>query len=253
MRRILFGAVSMPPYHYGGILAENPPDPGEFDAISTNIARLIRLHTLHISCAPNVTYDIWSKYQALMIKTQIVDLSSGYTHIWKNSYDNKQRNCIRYARKAGIHAYQENSDAAFDLYHSLYFKSCERWNQTRPDPKNLLHILLKEQNTPVKLWIAMYGNNAIASAVIASNERDTIYYLYGVSDEEFWKFHPNNLLIDEIIQTACKDEFQQFDMLPSGRLSGVEKFKASFGAEDVHTPEYWLPGFLPMLKRKLFA
>jgi hypothetical protein len=252
IRGIFHGLLSMPLWHYGGVLSEFPLTEKMETRIAERISREWRLHTLAISFPPGKKIAGWTPYESGTFSTHLLDISKGMTYLWDEVFDNKQRNSIRKAQRLGMEARIDKSLAAVETFYELYSKSNSRWQRSPYEPIQFFKELILPENSDVDLWMARnHEGTDVAAVIIANNGIDTAYYLYGASDESSWNECPNNLLLYESIARACKKGHRTFDFLPSGRISSVEKFKESFGARPVFATQYWLKGFMPSLKRSL--
>ena len=253
LRRFFLGMDSLPSYHYGGFLCQEPLSDDELMYMAYRINRLWSLHTLRISDDTERSLSALSAFEATRFTTQILNLSNGFTYIEKHNFDNKQRNSIRKAIRSGVSVEIDNSISSIDNFYNLYLQSCKRWGLSNHEPKNFFTKLISPNSPAVQLWSAILDGQIIACMIIANNDSDTLYYLYGASDDKKMCYCPNNLLLASVIDLACQKGYQKFDLLPSGRIPGVERFKASFGADKVSVPEYWLSGRFPRIKKTMLS
>lgn len=247
IRGTLIELISMPPYHYGGLLCSQPLDTTMMGSILRCLNRTWWLHTLIMSASPRGGMVGWESFQSNCFTSHVLDLAMGYSSIWESKFDAKQRNSIRKAQRSGLGIRKDNSDSAIASFYEMYLKSCQRWGQVQLEPRIFYDSLVRDTKI-VDLWMASKDRKDIAGVIVAHNERDTAYYLANASDETYWHYCPNNLLLASVIEDACERSLSQFDFLPSGRIASVEKFKESFGAVLSIVPEFWVKGYLPTLK-----
>jgi CelD/BcsL family acetyltransferase involved in cellulose biosynthesis len=250
IRGVFQGLRSMPTTHYGGLLADAPIESSIARSIAQRLSQEWLIHTVIVSSAPGREIAGWSEYQAHAYSTHVLDISAGYLSVWERSFPSSQRRCVRKAQRAGLEVRTDKSAEAVASFYELYRMSCTRWGLTTPEPKQFFETLINDAGDAVQLWLASQNNKDVAGIVIANDGKDHAYYLSGASDPRAWECRPNNLLMTSAIEAACSAGLSDFDFLPSGRLSGVERFKESFGAVPIVVPEYWLKGRLPSIKHR---
>jgi CelD/BcsL family acetyltransferase involved in cellulose biosynthesis len=250
LRGCFRGLLSMPPYHYGGLLSAQALTADMTKAIAKRLRFEWLVHTLIVSSTPGNEIVGWEEYQQNIAWSQVLDLRGGFEAVWKHRFDAKQRNSVRKGNRAGLTVRKDGSPNAIAAYYDLYLMSCRRWNQQSPESHIYFESLIEQGAPMVELWLASKEGHDIAGIIIANNGQDTAYYLSNASDAHYWEYSPNNVLLALAIEEACNRGFAQFDFLPSGRIRSVEQFKESFGVTRTLIPQYWIKGRLPSLKQR---
>lgn len=168
--------------------------------------------------------------------THILPLSGGFDETWKYKFTKKNRNMIRKAEKNGVEIFKGTTFSDYECYYQIYLDSVSRWKADNHHPLNLYDELRKHTEN-VKLWLARIGDTIIAG-LITMEYGSNIIAFGGASLSKFWSYSPNNLLYKHAIEYASENGFKYFDFGQSGDLSGVRKFKESFGAEKVDLRKY---------------
>ena len=82
----------------------------------------------------------------------------------------------------------------------------------------------------------------IIAGVLFLTHKDTIYYKFNASSENYLQKRPNHLLIWEAIRCACTESYNHFDF---GRCSAEEEglriFKERWATKEINLPYYYYP------------
>lgn len=168
--------------------------------------------------------------------THILPLQGKFEDIWKFKFSKKNRNMIRNAEKKNVEIFRGTAKSDYESYYRLYIDSANRWkNENIHDFK--LYDELSKYDENVSLWLARVEGEIIGG-IITMEYGENIISFGGASLSNYWKYSPNNLLYKYAIEYACKKHLKYFDFGQSGDLSGVRKFKESFGAEKVDLRKY---------------
>jgi len=163
--------------------------------------------------------------------------------IW-DSFDGNARKGVRKAEKSGIRVVTGNT---LNDYRKFY---------------HLLEVTRKEQGAPVypyrfifnlhskllpknmcKLYLALYGNEAIGGILMLLYKKYAIYgYGGSVKDSEILKMRPNNLLFWEAIQDCSRGGYEMFDFgsTPIAH-TGLLQFKSQWGTKVEEMPYSFMP------------
>jgi hypothetical protein len=161
--------------------------------------------------------------------THVLDLSPGFDALWETSFSSKNRNSCRKADKAGVAVAEETNAAAVDEYRRLYETAAARWGYDEPPyPAELFRALV--DSGAAQLWVARLEGRAIAGALLLVGSEDVLYWS-GAMDRDHQGVAPSNAVIRDAIAAACARGLSYFDFGASGELTGVERFKASYGAQ----------------------
>jgi GNAT acetyltransferase-like protein len=143
--------------------------------------------------------------------THALDLSPGFEALWETAFSSKNRNSCRKADKAGVAVAEETTPASVDEYRLLYENATAGWGYDEPPYPRL-------------------DGTAVAGALLLVGSEDVLYWS-GAMDREHQGAAPSNAIIRDAIAAACERGLAYFDFGASGQLTGVERFKASYGAQ----------------------
>jgi hypothetical protein len=230
--------ASLPEGAYGGFVWNTKPSEQQLQRI---LSHLLSMKTLRLTIYPNPLE--WEEMQFLEKVgfenangyAHILTLDGDYEYIWKNRITSKNRNQTRKAIKSGLVIRRGNDINDIKSYYALYLASAERWNAKADEirPLELYKELFELGRDNVRLYIASKDGVDIA-VTISLYDANTVYYWGGAILKEYGQYCPNNLLHNEVIKDACESGYKYYNMLSSGGLSGVEKFKESFGTERIN-------------------
>ncbi len=168
--------------------------------------------------------------------THILPLKGGFEVLWNSRFTKKNRNMIRNAEKKNVEIFKGATISDFESYYQIYLDSVNRWKTENHHPFKLYEEFLKYKKN-VKVWLAR-AEGEIIGGIITMEYGKNIISFGGASLSNFWGYSPNNLLYRHAIEYACDKGFEYFDFGQSGDLSGVRKFKESFGAEKINLKKY---------------
>jgi hypothetical protein len=167
--------------------------------------------------------------------THALDLSGGFDALFK-----PQASVCRLAKtakRAGVEVDVTERVEDWRAYFDVYQSSLERWGR---DPNDSFAWELFERifSTPPserKLWVARCEGKIVCGALCFYAKRHAMYW-HGSALKDYFKLRPVNYLMLEIIRDACEQGHAWWDFGPSGFLSGVVRFKESFGARALAAP-----------------
>ncbi len=230
--------ASLPEGAYGGFIWNTKPNEKQLQQI---LNHLLSMKTLGLVIYPNPLE--WEEMQFLEKfgfesageVVHMLALDGGYEYIWKNRITSKNRNHTRQAIKSDVVIRTGNGINDIKSYYAFYLASTKRWNKKASEIRPLeFYIKLFELGRDnVKLRIASKDGKDIAG-VINLYDSTTVYYWLGVMLKEYGQYCSSNLLQNVVIKDACESGYKYYNMLASGGLTGVEKFKETFGAEKVN-------------------
>lgn len=203
---------------------------------------------------------------------QVLDISLSEDDLLKDMHP-KTRYNVRLAEKKGVQVHEMTSDNGYQIFEKLYFETCARQKyhgHTRAYHQNIWNILssvasrqssehntdepykLSKQNQPSTLnltnlinlnshiLVAFYKDVPLAAYQVW-HFKDTLYYVYGGSSEEFKNVMAANLLMWETIRLAKQLGCKTLDMWGSlpptfdtkDPWAGFTKFKQGYGTKFV--------------------
>ncbi|OQB98541.1 MAG: FemAB family protein [Spirochaetes bacterium ADurb.Bin110] len=167
--------------------------------------------------------------------THILNLDSDFGLVWANRFDSKNRNQVRKALKSGVMIIPATNISEVKIYYDLYLESAHRWGAQEESirPFRFFKNLFQIGGDKVRFYLAKYEEKYISGAIIFYGDMNCFYWS-SVLLKEYGKYCSNNLLLSNIIQSACNDRYRFLNMGASIGLPGVQRFKESFGAEKLN-------------------
>jgi hypothetical protein len=249
--------ASLPRGFYGGFLWKKRPNQEQMKLI---LNCLLNKRTVGIAIYPNPFQ--WKDLRFLENHgfkgketfTHILELGTDYEWVWKNRLDGKNRNQTRKALKSGVTVTTASDISQIRTYYDLYVESAHRWDlrQRLMMPLRFFETLFQLCGDRVKYYFAMYSGICIASVVIYCERRGCVYG-GGAMLKEYGRYCPNNLLLNRVIEDACKKGYRYLDMGGSPGLPGVQRFKESFGAKKIDYKCFLYENPLLRIYRKLLS
>jgi len=143
------------------------------------------------------------------------------------------RNAIRKAEKSGVEVFEPQTlEEWLDLYYELSCGVYRRQEKEPPFSKEYFTALWQNLHPcgDLIVLLARYEGKIIAGQIFP-RDRNVGYYLDGVSDREYNKVAPNNLLQWEYLKRARSLGIQLYDMV-GANIPSIAKFKKSFGSTE---------------------
>lgn len=215
------------------------------DPVNREMLKLVQ----HDSVRPSF-HPLFTKYSF------ILDLTKSEEELLKAMHP-KTRYNIKIALKHGVEIVQDNSDKAFETYLKLTEETTKRqgfyshtqkyhrlmWETIRCRNPEVGHQNLNKDKLTAHLMLAKFRppNSEVRPLVLAAwilfVYKDTLYYPYGASSNEYRETMASNLLMWEAIKFGKKIGLKKFDMW--GALSftpdkndpwyGFHRFKEGYG------------------------
>ena len=226
---------SLPAGGYGGFLWNRKPNKKQMKQI---LKYFLNRRVLRLAIYPNPRD--WRNFQFLEdnsfkskeVFTHILELDADYDWVWKNRINGKNRNQTRKALKSGVKIVLANNPEQIKAYYQLYLNSVHRWrlqnNSIRP--LHFFENLFKLGSNSVKYYLAKYDKNYIAGVIVLYGS-ESCFYWASAMQKDYAQYCPNNLLLNKVIEDACKNLYRFLNMGASLGLPGVQMFKESFGAK----------------------
>jgi serine/alanine adding enzyme len=152
------------------------------------------------------------------------------------------RRGIRQAEKRGVTVRITHDEADLDLFYRLHLVTRKKLG-VLPQPHSFFKALYRNVISQ-KLGSTGLAESEgkIIAGVVFLNYKDTVYYKFNASDEEYLQKRPNHLVTWEAIKSACAQNYKYFDF---GRCSpeeeGLRTFKTRWGAKEITLPYYYYP------------
>lgn len=190
--------------------------------------------------------DLQSAQPSLVADSRYADfvlrLNEDPNVLWTNPAMAKVRGHVRKANKSGVTVNRGDTDRDLSEFYALHLRTTKKHGmpaQPYAYFRNLVHTL--GHDCEIRLLLARYEGRTIgASLFIAFG--DCAYYAYNASEQSALALGPNDLLLWEAIQWACRAGYQRFSF---GKTSldneGLVTFKRGWGAEAVPLRYYYYP------------
>lgn len=200
-------------------------------------------------------------------RNHILELTGSLNNIKKGFHKSCIVRNIRKAQKSDVAIMCGNTEEDMRTFFRLQVRTRKRHGlPTQPYKffKNIWSLFYPVDM--LQVWLAISHSRPIAG-IITLKFKETMYYLYGGSDDRFHHFRPNHLLLWSAIQAAHREQLTCFDF---GRTSkdntGLIDFKRRWGAKEYHLTSFtfceggktkWLPnrgpgnGLISNLNKKL--
>ncbi|MBV9162162.1 MAG: GNAT family N-acetyltransferase [Pseudonocardiales bacterium] len=237
-------------FGYGGALVAG----GRLTASDADIvlADLTRRPVVRLVVVPMpLTGDIWAAAapptaQRVPYLTQIVDLDGGSNTVWSKRYSRDARNGVRRAEKNSLEIRRNHDASAVEAFAELNRQSVDRWAQQRGQPLWVARLVEGRRNRTRQLatasaalgqacvsWSAHRAGDPVAVHVTLHYGEQSILWMSVMNRDLANETYAGYLLQWLAIQDACNAGARYFHMGESEAGSGVEQFKAKFGASPV--------------------
>ena len=165
-------------------------------------------------------------------------LSNDIDKMW-SLINGNARTSVRKAEKAGVGVREGDAEKDIQTFYRLNLITRKR-HGTPSFPIGFFKNIIKELKG-TKLLFAEIEEKRIASIMI-STFKDSVYYMYSVSDDEYKHLCPTDLLLWNAIKRASSDGFRCFDLGRSDITNkGLIFFKEKWAAESRALKYYYLP------------
>lgn len=152
--------------------------------------------------------------------------------LWKG-LEVRCRNAVRKAEKSGVEVFEPQTlEEWLEPYYELSCGVYRRQEKEPPFTREYFTALWQNLHPSGDLLVllARYEGKIIAGQIFP-RDKNVGYYLDGVSDREYNKVAPNNLLQWEYIKRTPKLGIQLYDMI-GANIPSIAKFKKSFGSSE---------------------
>lgn len=245
--KVIFGKVivSQPFFEYGGPILKDGFDEAYKDIFNyykdksdTKGAKYIELRNCpgkEITHFENAGFVKQFKAYDFFIDVKGKDFESD---IWYGLYTKKSRvrNSVKKAIDSGIKVIERRD---IDTYYGLYTTTVERLGSP-PYPKKLFENIEKHLGSSVRFTYAYLDDIPIAAMMsFPYKKRNLLVGL--VSDETYQEYRANDLLYNEQIEYATKNNFDVVDFGRTRPDSYYERYKKKWGATRCDLYSYVYP------------
>jgi len=228
---------SMEPGVYGGFLAEQPLSRARIQAIAAALCSL-KKSSGRIIETPGMPLNLPEPFVAKPLTTHLIPLGRPYAEV-AAGFSRGQKSNINQALHKAVQVRQAQTEQDIEQYYVLYRETLSRWGSARGQvyPIEFFMRLYGQRDQGVQFRLAEAEDTINAGIVVLAWQR-TLVYWHGSSRQDYFKFYPNNVLHAKVLEWACAHGFSCYDMGPSMGLTGVERFKQSFGAQEHRMTAY---------------
>jgi lipid II:glycine glycyltransferase (peptidoglycan interpeptide bridge formation enzyme) len=171
----------------------------------------------------------------------LLDLTPGTRSLMEQFHDNVRRG-IHQAEKRGVTVRLTHNEADLELFYKLHLITRKKLG-VLPQPHSFFKALYRNVIEQDLGFIGLgESEGKVIAGVIFLKHKDTVYYKFNASDEEYLQKRPNHLVTWEAIKLACAQNFKYFDF---GRCSpeeeGLRTFKTRWAAKEITLPYYYYP------------
>ncbi|AFM43281.1 putative methicillin resistance protein [Desulfosporosinus acidiphilus SJ4] len=143
------------------------------------------------------------------------------------------RNAVRKAEKSGVEVFEPQTlEEWLEPYYELSVGVYRRQDKEPPFSKEYFTALWQKLHPSGDLVVllARFEGKIIAGGIFP-RDKNVAYYLDGVSDREYNKVVPNNLVQWEYLKRAQAMGIELYDMV-GANIPSIAKFKKSFGSSE---------------------
>lgn len=236
---------------YGGLLAADGVTDQDIAVVLADLARRPSIRTgLTPMPLQAARWDAIAPARALRIPftTRVIDLDDGFDAVWKR-YRKTARTRTHKAERRGVEIHRASGTDALPVlstFSRLYREAIDRWAKQRGQPLGVARLLAARRDVPGQaaavavglgercvVWSATIGGETVAVQVMLESPGHHIYWLGAIDPDLARSSSGTFLLQTRIIQDASSRGVRRVHLGESEPGSGVDAFKAGFGAAPV--------------------
>lgn len=181
--------------------------------------------------------------------TDILELNSEVETIFKKFRTNC-RNAVNQAIQKKVSVRMAENESDWKKYYRIYQDTVNRWGSKALHiyTYDLFQLLFRASRDNVNLWLARYNGRDIAG-LVTLGAHSHVYVWHSAIMREYLSTRAVNLLYYKVIDYAIENSYKWFDFGPSGGLTGVKKFKKSFGTVELQCNK--IRKYFPLASRML--
>ncbi len=161
-----------------------------------------------------------------------ISLREGKEKAWQRTGRHFKKG-VRKAREYGLNVEQCNSENGVTIFYDMLTKLRRQKFKILPQSKAFYMLLWKHfiEKGHGNIWIAFHDEKPIGTAIVL-HSGNMMFDKIGVSDQEYLRMRPNNLLLWEIMRYGIENGFAYLDMGLTGHdYEGLLRFKDSLGGQ----------------------
>jgi GNAT acetyltransferase-like protein len=180
--------------------------------------------------------------------TRVLDLLDGFDAVWKR-YRQTARRWTRKAERLGVDVRPVSGADSFDAlaaFADMYRRSVDRWAEQRGQPLRIARLLAERRDVPGQvaaaiagmgrrcvLWSATLNGEPLAVNVVLRGATQDMWWVGTMDTEAARSTGATYLLQTRMAEDACTRGVRHLHLGESDPGSGVDDFKAGFGARRV--------------------
>lgn len=234
-------------YGYGGLVGDgSPASTADVRSVLDDLRRQPSIRT-GVTPSPGAA-GTWSEAAPPDVvltptSSQVIDLTGGFDAVWSQRYRKDTRKKVRRAEKAPLDVRRSTSPDFVAAFDHLHRQSIERWAAQRGQPRWVGHLVERRRDrtgqlrtAPVALpgmfvgWSAYLDGEPVAAYAMLRWGSQAVSWLSAMNRELADRTCAGYLLQSSAIEEACAGGARSYHLGESDPGSGVEQFKAAFGA-----------------------
>jgi serine/alanine adding enzyme len=173
--------------------------------------------------------------------TYILELSEPQA-VWSKLDQKSVRWAINKARKENLIKVRPGSTAEDLKYFFRLNLNTKRRLGVPGHPYNFLKNISSKMEKFTKIYLAEFEDQPVAG-IITFSFNDRVDYAYAASNDQYLKYHGNNLLVWQAIEDSCRQGYHHFDFgKTASDNEGLARFKKHWGTEPKKLYYYYHPG-----------
>jgi hypothetical protein len=180
--------------------------------------------------------------------TRVLDLQDGFDAVWRG-YRQTARRWTRKAERLGVEirgTTGPDAAAAITAFADMYRHAVDRWAEQRGQPLRIARLLAARRDVPGQvaaavagmgdrcvLWSATLHGEPLAVNVVLRGAAHDMWWLGSMNVEAARPTGATFLLSTRMVRDACDRGVRHLHLGESDPGSGVDNFKAGFGARQI--------------------
>jgi Acetyltransferase (GNAT) domain len=233
---------------YGGAVAAGGPV--SVSEARTILADLEGRPAARVSITPPAhVADVWrqaapARAHRIPFLAQSIDLGGGFATVWAQRYRKNTRTKVRRAEKMQLDVRSWDGADIVQVFDDLNRQSVDRWARQRGQSLWLARAVERHRDRTRQLrtapaalgdmycgWTAHWQGEAVAAYVMLRFGSQAVFWMSAMNRELADRTRAGYLLQSLAIEEACTGGAIRYHLGESEPGSGVQRFKAAFGAE----------------------
>jgi lipid II:glycine glycyltransferase (peptidoglycan interpeptide bridge formation enzyme) len=231
--KILYASIP-----YGNLIGEKP----YYSPFMEILERAIRekgIGQVRITESPFSNSYSPDTFKSVSAKCSLLDLRGIDKERILESHKKYVRRDIRKAQRSGVTIRSGTSREDAKIFYTLYLASMERNKAVAKYPSRWFEAICEEMaERGLGTFLFAELDKAAIAGVVLINSTTATHYMHNGSQNEFFKFCPNELLVHSALEGAIERGNSYFDFMGSDPADlSLIKFKEKWGSQslDIHT------------------